>query len=487
MSKLNLEPSLTWQIFEEICAIPHPSGHEIALREHLRSRAEAGGLTTTLDNAGNLLVEKTATAGCENAKTVILQAHLDMVPQHAADIEFDPVRDPIAPMIEGEMVTTGGKTTLGADNGIGIALALDILLTDNYNHGPLKALFTLAEETGLNGAKGLDEKFLAGDILINLDSEDSNQVFIGCAGGTRMRGVFASRWQKTPLDYCGIAVALSGLTGGHSGCDIHKKRGNAVKIMAELVAVFPCDIAEFNGGTLENAIPRDTRVVFALPTTERDSAITKIRDYLIEQKNLRVNSDPNMQFQIEAVATPEKIWEDDVRQRVAATLLACPHGVIAMSDSGPDMVGTSINLARIETADDAITITTMPRSESRTKQQQIVAAVIANFETHGAMCTVDNEYPAWEPNVNSSILKIVDASFRELFGAEPQPIVMHAGLECGILGTKNPELELISLGPDIHNPHSPAECVNIVSVQRCRQLLVKTLEELTASSMGNSK
>lgn len=480
MAKLKLEPSLTWQVFDEICAIPHPSGHETALRDHLRRRVEEQGLTTLIDETGNLLIEKAASPGCEKAKTVILQAHLDMVPQHIAGIEFDFTRDPIIPVIEVGMVTTGGKTTLGADNGIGVALAMDLLLSNDVRHGPLKALFTISEETGLDGANGLDGKFLDGDILINLDGGGSDQILIGCAGGTRMRGIFAAEWQDAPPDCCGVSVTLSGLAGGHSGRDIDKQRGNAVKIMAELISAVSFGIAKLDGGTLQNAIPREARALFALPLAERDSAVAGINAFLLEQQGKLSVNEPDFRFQVEVVPAPAKVWLDALRCQVTAVLLECPHGVVAMSEHASEQVGTSINLASVKTGETAITITTMTRSESKDRQRQVVGDAMTRFEKHGARCEVDSEYPAWEPDRNSAILRIVNESFQELFGTIPQIVVEHSGLECGIFAARNPRLELVSIGPDIFDLHSPSERLDIASVERFRRLTIKTLEKVAS-------
>jgi dipeptidase D len=474
----SLQPVGLWTLFAEICAIPHPSGHEAALRRRLAGLARAAGLAADEDNAGNLRIVRPARPGREHAPRVILQSHLDMVPQHSTALPFDCMRDPIVPVVDGDRVHTGGRTTLGADNGIGVAAALDVLLGDCVRHGPLAALFTVEEETGLRGAEQVDPAFLDGDILLNLDSEDAGAVTVGCAGGCRIQARFPFTTKHVPAGLRGAEIAVSGLAGGHSGCDIDKRRGNAVAILCELLDTRPDTLAGIDGGGLENAIPRDARAVLALPEAELGALRAAAAACLRAHRTRLGAGDPGLRIDVTECPPPARAWSAACRTRILDALRACPNGVLAMSAADPARVATSANLAAVRTDAAAVTVKVMPRSESASALERLVAAIRAGFEAAGGQVSIDHAYPGWEPNPESGIVRIIEQVYGRRFGSAPRRLTIHAGLECGVLGAVNPALDMASFGPDIHDPHSPAEWVSIASVRRFASLLHGVLEAL---------
>jgi dipeptidase D len=481
MSSLDdLKPQMLWKVFAGLCAIPHPSGSEAGVREYLKRLAENSGLKTEVDSVGNLIIVKTASPGRETAKTVILQGHMDMVPQKNSDIAFDFKENPIVAVIDGDEVHTDGKTTLGADNGIGIAAAMDMLLSGDVSHGPLKALFTVEEETGLNGAMGVQADMLAGDILLNLDSEDDGQIFVGCAGGARLRCDFDIPWRDAVPGFSGLKINISGLCGGHSGCDINKGRGNANKILSLLLEMlsneYGIQVSRVEGGTLDNAIPREAFAVVAVPGEICGSAIIAAEDFASQIKDELGDSDPGFKLEVIPCEMPEIVWEEAFQRKVLKALNTCPNGVMAMSKTMSGLVETSTNLAALETDDEKLKIKLSQRSSIDSEREALTNKIIALFDEAGAKCRVDNQYPGWEPDLGSGILRIVTGKFEELFDYQPEVVAIHAGLECGILGAKNPALDMVSFGPDIRNPHSPSESVSISSVARFRKLLKAVIE-----------
>ncbi|MFA6101522.1 MAG: aminoacyl-histidine dipeptidase [Victivallaceae bacterium] len=474
-----LSPGLLWNTFSDICSIPHPSGHEASLRDFLKSRAEDAGLKTVVDKAGNMLIEKPAFHGMENRRTVILQSHLDMVPQKNSDIKFDFIKDPVKPYIDGDVVKAK-DTTLGADNGIGVAAMMALLLDKDIQHGPLKAVFTVEEETGLNGANKLSPHFIEGDILINLDSEEEHRVFVGCAGGVRSNHEFIIEYDAVPPRNTAMNIRVSGLKGGHSGCDINSGRANSLKLLAEMLTAaeerFGLKLADLHGGNLDNAIPREAFATVLMPVSDTDQFADFAAGFEVEKVQLFGRSEPGLHIQLICVRIPDRIFEAGFQKRLLLALNACPNGVIAMSEAFPGVVETSTNLAAVKNEHGKIIVRTSQRSSSADSKKRLADKICDIFTSAGAVCTRDCDYPGWEPRRDSAILKTFSEVHKDVSGKEPEVVIIHAGLECGIIHSINPGLDMISFGPEIRNAHSPDECVSIPSVARFWNLLLKLLK-----------
>lgn len=477
LKKLN--PGLLWNIFSDICSIPHPSGYEAALRDCLKSRADEAGLKTLVDKYGNMLIAKPAFPGMEQHKTVILQCHLDMVPQKNIDIKFDFFKDPITPHIDGDVVKAE-HTTLGADNGIGVAATMALLLDKDVVHGPLKALFTVEEETGLHGAGKLSHSFVDGDILINLDSEDEHRVFIGSAGGVRSNHEFMPEYAAVPLRHAAMNIRISGLKGGHSGCDINAGRVNSLKLLTEILLAaeerFGLRLADIHGGCMDNAIPREAFATVLMPVSNTDVFADFVAGLEVEKIQLLGRSESGLHIQLTCIRVPDRIFNADFQTRLLGALNACPNGVIAMSNAFPGVVETSTNLASVKNEFGKIIVRTSQRSSSDDSKKQIADEICAIFTAAGAVSTKDADYPGWEPKPNSSILKTFIEVHKKNTGLKPEVVIIHAGLECGIIHSINPRLDMISFGPEIRNAHSPDESVNIASVGRFWNLLLSLLK-----------
>ncbi|MCF8234322.1 MAG: aminoacyl-histidine dipeptidase [Bacteroidales bacterium] len=478
---LNLEPKRIWHYFREILEIPRPSKKEEKIAEYLLNFGKRLNMETLRDETGNILIRKKASVGNENRKMVCLQSHIDMVGEKNSDKQFDFEKDPIQAYIDGDWVKAKG-TTLGADDGIGIAAQLAILESDEIEHGPLECLFTVDEETGLTGAFGLDPVFLKSDILLNLDSEDEGELFIGCAGGkdTTIELPFLS--DPVPTDLVAYKVNISGLVGGHSGDDIHKGRGNAVKLMNRLLWNAANDygirIARFEGGKLRNAIAREAEALVTVPKnssyefTQYVSRFEKIikKEYKITEPNLKLgHSDTKM---------PKTLIDKTTQKNLLNALYACPHGVIAWSQEIPDFVQTSTNLAAVEMCDETFFITTSQRSSVESEKIDIADRVEANFRLTGAKVNQGNGYPGWSPNPDSDIVRITEESYKKLFDQQPKVLAIHAGLECGLIGDKYPKMDMISFGPTIKGAHSPDERLDIETVQKFWNLTLDVLKKI---------
>ena len=468
-SLYNTSSGEVWKYFSEICDIPHPSGYEKKLGDYIVSFAVKNKLPYFQDKFGNIYIDKPAFEGFEKSKTTILQCHLDMVPQKIADKDFDFTKDPIKPFIDGGWVTADG-TTLGADNGIGVAASLAILADKELKHGPVRGLFTVQEETGLTGAAGLDSGVLDGDILLNLDSEDEGQLFVGCAGGVRTDAIFDLNMNKIDdSKYQGLKFIVGNLRGGHSGCDIHLGRGNANKIIVRLLwhlfneyAVLPVEI---DGGTLDNAIPRDAYAVVAVPIDNFDDVYAEAEAYALRVKHELFEADPDFSLVCENVDIPDQAFDTQFARKLLDSLLVCPNGVQRMSTDLKGIVETSTNLATIKIVDNKLTIGTSQRSSVSPALQELSGSIKGLFELAGADVAFRSAYPGWEVDMNSPIMKLASLRFKELFGYTPDVTSIHAGLECGLLGAKNTELDMLSFGPEIRNPHSPDERTEIASVE----------------------
>ncbi len=483
MDKLNkLEPAAVWHFFEEICTVPRPSKKEEKIIEYLFAFAGKNNLPVKRDEIGNVLITKPASPGMENVRTLVLQSHLDMVCEKNAGTVHDFDTDPIRPYIDGDWVTAEG-TTLGADCGIGISAQLALLASDDLKHGPLECLFTVDEETGLTGAKALKPGFFSGKTLINLDSEDEGQLFIGCAGGIDTVATLRFQPQPVPEGFLPLKLSVTGLLGGHSGDDIHKGRGNAIKILNRflwhLSNEMNIEISGFQGGNLRNAIAREAFAHILVPFEKREQATVAFNIFRAEIENELAFTEPRMKFSLESAEQPGFIMDPKTKDNLLNELYACPHGILAMSFRMPGMVETSTNLASVKFVDDnVIEITTSQRSDLESGKNDAASMVEAVFKMAGAEVKHGEGYPGWAPDPSSEILQVVKTSYNALFHSDPVVRSIHAGLECGLFLQKFPGLDMISFGPTIKEVHSPDEKIEISSVQKFWALLVHILANI---------
>ena len=470
MELSELKPESVFYYFSEICKVPRPSKKEEKIISYLENFAAEQKLEIKKDEVGNILIKKPATPGKENLKTVVLQSHVYMVCEKNNDVEHDFLTDPIETIIDGEWLKAKG-TTLGADNGIGVATELAILAANDIEHGPIECLFTIDEETGLTGAFALKEGFMSGDILLNLDSEDEGELFIGCAGGIDSVGEFHYREVPVPTGYFFFRVDVKGLKGGHSGGDIHLGRGNANKILnrflSQTAKKYDMYICEVNGGNLRNAIPREAYAICAVPHDAKEPVRVDLNIFIADIENEFAVSEPDLKLTLQS-ETPRKMAIDqDTSSRLLKTLYAVPHGVYAMSQDIPGLVETSTNLASIKMIDSKkIKIETSQRSSILSARNDMANTVRAAFELGGARVSFGEGYPGWKPNPHSEILEIAVASYKRLFGVDAKVKAIHAGLECGLFLDKYPGLDMISFGPTLTGVHSPDERMHIPSVEK---------------------
>ena len=465
----NLEPKIVWKFFEDICKIPRCSKHEEKIAEYIISIAEKKGLEWQRDDVGNVVIRKKAN-GYENAPVIILQCHMDMVCEKNKDVEHDFNRDHIKPFVDGEWVKAKG-TTLGADNGIGLAICL-ALMENNIKHGPLEFLFTVDEETGLTGAFGLKKGFVKGQLLINLDSEDFGVIYIGCAGG-------GNSTIKLPLKFVdankeGLKIMVKGLKGGHSGIEIDKRRANAIKLLARILYNINAKIGKIEGGDKHNAIPREAIAEAIVDNIEE--AERKIKEMEEIFKNEYSATEPNLKIEVEKYNVA-KILTDNLNEKLIKLLMALPHGVLAMSQEVKDLVETSINLATIR-MDEYTTIVMSSRSSVNSALDAVMQSIRCLAELSGANVEEGSKYPGWKPNLKSRLLQIASEAFKELYGKEPEKKAIHAGLETGVIGEITGINEIISIGPQIEHPHSPDERVHIESVDKFWKYLLYLLEKV---------
>ena len=481
MKKLgSLSPAPVWEIFEMICSIPHPSGHEAALAEALAAAARERGLAVRRDAAGNLRIDRAAAPGFESAPVVLLQAHLDMVPQTAPGVKFDFLTDPIPPEIRGEWVVSGAGTTLGSDNGIGVAAAVALLFDPAWRGGALAGVFTVSEEVGLNGALALSPEMLEGTYLLNLDSEEEGELYLGCAGGARLTLTFDVVFQPVSAGMTGVRCTVGGMAGGHSGCNIADRRGNAIRLLARLLERSPeLLVASFDGGTCDNAIPREAAVCGALPADGVEPFRTRAEAFAREAAG-EFDAPPEFRIEVEAAPLPERVWTEEFRDRVLDALTGCPDGPTAF-DSALDVVRTSSNLASVRSEGERLIVATSQRSQIDAERAALTEAIAQRFRAAGGAAAVSHAYPGWEPRLDSRLFSTAASLYRELFGKRPEPKVIHAGLECGILSGINPKLEILSFGPTLENPHSPGERLDIASVGRFWRFLSELISRLQSS------
>ncbi|WP_107853168.1 aminoacyl-histidine dipeptidase [Oceanimonas marisflavi] len=478
-----LSPSSLWGFFNTICSIPHPSGHEAALRHWITGWAQEQGLTVRQDDTGNLIIKKPASPGMENRKGVVLQAHLDMVPQANAGTNHDFTRDPIRPRIDGDWVYATG-TTLGADNGIGMAACLAVLADSTLKHGPLEVLLTVDEESGMTGAFGLQPGWLEGDILLNTDSEQDGDVYMGCAGGVDANITLPYQAEPVPAGYRAFNLAITGLRGGHSGINIHEGRASATRLLAELLhaVTHGCNarLASLEGGTLRNAIAREASALLLVSEEKSEHLHTLLAHYQQQYATEFAGVDDFIRLKLSDAEPPARVMSEAMQQRLVRALLACPHGVMAMSRAMPGVTQTSTNLGVIETHDDHVHVQCLIRSLDDAGRNRVAAMTAAAFELAGATVVFDGAYPGWQPDPASPVMKLVLDTHKEVFGALPAVKVIHAGLECGLFKSAYPQWDMVSFGPTIQGAHSPDERVNIEAVARFWQLLIRVLEQIPA-------
>jgi len=476
-----LQPSRLWYYFQEICKIPRPSKKEEKIAAFIVAFGGKLGLETIVDEIGNILIRKPATAGMENRKSVVLQSHIDMVCEKNSDTYHDFDTDPIQPYVDGEWVKARG-TTLGADDGIGIAAQMALLEATDIAHGPIECLFTIDEETGLTGAFGLKPDLLQSQILLNLDSEDEGEIFIGCAGGKDT--VITMNYSKVPVgaNLVGYVVKVSGLKGGHSGDDINKGLGNANKILNRLLweanRRFELRLSKFDGGNLRNAIAREAMALVTIPKRfAADFELFAKEYHEIVRKELKV-TEPGLSVNIKTSDLPDYLIDVATQERLMNALYACPHGVIAMSADIPNFVETSTNLASVKTYEAKIEITTSQRSSVESAKDDIGNMVVAVFNLAGGKAVHSDGYPGWTPNPKSAVLDISRAAYQRLFNTEPKVLAIHAGLECGLIGEKYPQMDMISYGPTIKGAHSPDERLKIDTALKFWDLTIEILKHI---------
>ena len=483
MSNLfEIEPISLWTNFYEICKIPRPSKKEELIRNFLISFSRGfPNLNFSVDDIGNLLIRKPAFSGCENSQTIILQAHLDMVCEKNDSYIFDFEKDTIIPVIDNGWIHAEG-TTLGADNGIGIAAMMTILSNNNLVHGPIECLFTVDEESGMTGAMHIKPDFLSGRILLNLDSEDDGEIFIGCAGGIDTIGELFVDFEKVSLQYFPIRICVSGLLGGHSGDDINKGRANSIKILSRFLTLasdFDFKISDFHGGNLKNAIAREAVVLLAIHKTQKERFIGFLNQFISDIEHEYELIEPNLKIDFSSIAMFQYVMTIDSQLKFLNILNGCPHGVLEMSPRISGMVETSTNLASVKMSSDKIIISTSQRSELESRKLFASKMVSSIFILAGCKVTYSDGYPGWSSNPASYISNIVSESYERLFGEKPLAKTVHAGLECGLFLEKYPNMDMVSFGPTIKNAHSPDEKVLITSVEKFWIHLVDILKALT--------
>lgn len=474
-----LEPIELWNNFADLNAVPRGSKKEKRIIQFMVDFGKKLNLDTIVDPVGNVIIKKPASKGMENRKTVVLQSHLDMVHQKNSNTNFNFDTEGIKMLVDGDWVRADG-TTLGADNGIGVAAIMSVLASKTIKHPALEALFTIDEETGMTGAMGLQANYLSGEILLNLDTEEDDEIDIGCAGGIDVTSENTYHEVGAPVNSSGFSISVTGLKGGHSGMDIHKGLGNANKIMNRLLYETKefIRISEINGGSLRNAIPRESFATISVADAKKDAFIKKANKITKEIKAELATVDPNLKIIISEVEKPETVMTTISQNTLLNTIYAAHNGVYRMSNDMKDLVETSNNVARVIVKDENIKIMCLTRSSVESSKFDLANALKATFEMAGYTVTLSGSYPGWKPNVNSSILKILTETYEKLFNSKANVVACHAGLECGILGTNYPHMDMISFGPTIQGAHSPDEKANIESSQKFWKFLLTILENI---------
>ena len=462
---LQLAPQNVWKHFYSLTQIPRPSGHMEKITKFLIYFGKGLGLESFVDEVGNVIIRKPATPGMENRKGIILQAHMDMVPQKNNDTIHDFTTDPIETYVDGDWVKAKG-TTLGADNGLGVAAIMAVLEDNNLKHGPLEALITKDEETGMYGAFGLKPGTMQGEILLNLDSEDEGELYIGCAGGLDITATLEYKEETPMADFVARKITLKGLRGGHSGLEINEGRGNANKLLAS-----------FEGGNMRNAIPREAHAVLVFNPEDMDGLEDYMKEYETQLNDEYAPIESGITLSVEEVTLPAAVVPSEIQDNMINVLMACQNGVMRMIPTVPDTVETSSNLAIVIIADGKAEVRILARSSCDTMKDFLADSLTACFAMAGMKVELSGGYSGWQPNVDSPILHAMKLSYKQQFGVEPAVKVIHAGLECGIIGANCPGLDMISFGPTLRSPHSPDERALIPTVSKFYDFLVATLEQ----------
>ena len=481
MTIRDLDPSLVWKNFYALTQIPRPSKKEGKAVEYLYEFGKSLGLETIKDEVGNIIIKKPATPGMEGRRGVILQGHIDMVPQKNADKVHDFEKDPITTLVDGDWVRADG-TTLGADNGLGVAVALSVLESRDLKHGPVEVLVTVDEETGMTGANALKPGLLDGDILINLDSETEGELYVGCAGGLDATASLKYEMKPAPAGYKAYRISAKGMKGGHSGMDIILYRANANKVLARVLVPLLRDgvkLVSVDGGNMRNAIPREAFADVLVPEGMVSAVESHIASVQKDIRNEYAATDPDAGLLMEPLtSTPASYIDDNAALSMLRAVNACPNGVWRMSDAVPGLVETSNNVAIVSAADGLFQVKTLMRSSVDSEKEALAEEFRSLFELAGAETSFTGGYSGWAPNSNSLILHTMKKVYSGMYGKEPAVMAIHAGLECGILGGTYPHWDMVSCGPTILSPHSPDERVNIPSVRKWWDFLVKVLEEI---------
>lgn len=482
MSNNVLKPARVFEQFAKINQIPRPSKHEEKMIEYLKKFGKDHGLETKVDETGNVLIKKPATKGYENRATTILQSHMDMVCDKLVDVDIDFYNDPIQSYVDGDWMRAKG-TTLGADDGIGDAIELAILDSDDIEHGPIECVFTRDEETGLTGAFGMKAGFMSGKYLINLDSEDEGQIFISCAGGINTTAVFHVTREDAPEGYFFMEASLKGLQGGHSGDDINKKRANAIKILARFLyneqSKMDLYLAQWNSGRMHNAIPRDGKVIFAVPADKKEEVKADFNVFAKEVEDEYHITDTNMQWALVS-ADKQKVMDKPTSDNLIKAIQAVDNGVLSMcqDEALAWMVETSSNIASVQSEEDKVVVVSSQRSNVMSNLKNMSNSVKACFQLAGAEVIQNDGYPAWKMNPESKLVKITVDAYKKLFNKEPKVLGIHAGLECGLFSEKYPHLDMVSFGPTLRNVHTPDECLYIPTVQMVWDHLLEILKNI---------
>ena len=477
---LQLAPQNVWKHFYSLTQIPRPSGHMEKITKFLIDFGKGLGLESFVDEVGNVIIRKPATPGMENRKGIILQAHMDMVPQKNNDTIHDFTTDPIETYVDGDWVKAKG-TTLGADNGLGVAAIMAVLEDNNLKHGLLEALITKDEETGMYGAFGLKPGTMQGEILLNLDSEDEGELYIGCAGGLDITATLEYKEETPMADFVARKITLKGLRGGHSGLEINEGRGNANKLLArivhDLLIEFDSQLASFEGGNMRNAVPREAHAVLVFNPEDMDGLEDYMKEYEAQLNDEYAPIESGITLSIEEVTLPTAVVPSEIQDNMINVLMACQNGVMRMIPTVPDTVETSSNLAIVIIADGKAEVRILARSSCDTMKDFLADSLTVCFAMAGMKVELSGGYSGWQPNVDSPILHAMKLSYKQQFGVEPAVKVIHAGLECGIIGANCPGLDMISFGPTLRSPHSPDERALIPTVSKFYDFLVATLEQ----------
>lgn len=482
MSNVELRPARVFEQFAEINKIPRPSKHEEKMAAYLKKFAADRHLEVQEDETGNVIIRKPATKGLEHLATIILQSHMDMVCDKLVDVDFDFHTDAIQTYVDGEWLRAKG-TTLGADDGIGCAIELAILDSNDIEHGPIECVFTRDEETGLTGAFGMKPGFMTGKYLINLDSEDEGQIFISCAGGINTTVTYEFKREEAPADYFFMQASLKGLNGGHSGDDINKKRANAIKIMARFLYLeqekMDLRLSQWNSGKMHNAIPRDGKIIFAVPNDRKEEVMADWNVFTVGVEDEFHVTDPTMHWAIQSVER-QQVIPQNVSHGLILSMQALDNGPLTtcQDEAIAYMVETSSNVASIQSEAEKIVIVASQRSNVMSNLKNMANTVKAVFELSGGKVVQNDGYPAWKMNPNSKLVKLTVDAYKKLFGKEPTVKGIHAGLECGLFSEKYPELDMVSFGPTLRNVHTPDECLHIPTVQMVWDHLLEILKNI---------